>query len=92
MNVYSRDELSPLRLRYLQVVALLSVILGIARVVGVLLEASQTDAVPVLIIGFVILNGAWLVMLRSRFQQQAGYGVLVTLTAGTWSPRWRLPR
>lgn len=88
MNPSMQDELSRLRLRYLQVCAVFSMILGGSRLVGMLLGTSdmgaRSDLMPVPLVAFILLNGLWLWLLNTRYQWLAGYGLLATLVAVTF--------
>lgn len=85
MNITMHDELSRLRLRYIQVCSAVAVLLGVLRLLSLLLDGtlvwSLTNTTSVLTASFIILNGAWLVLSNTRYWQTAGYGLLASMVA-----------
>ncbi len=76
------NDLSHLRLRYIQVLAWVSIILSCATVIPVLLESAQSSAVNwtgILAIAlFIALNGLWLLLVKTPRWQIAAYGLILT--------------
>jgi GAF domain-containing protein len=87
MNSPWRDELSLLRLRYLQVITVGSIALAAVLLIPVLLDSARAGALNsgslTIVLGFIALNAGWLSLANSRYRALAGYGELATLTVVT---------
>lgn len=87
MNTIWRDELSVLRQRYLQVIAVGSIALAAILLIPVLLDSARAGALNnrslMIVLGFIALNVVWLSLANTRYQIVVGYGQLATLIVVT---------
>ena len=79
------DDLSQLRLRYIQVLAWVSIFLSCATFVPVLIGSAQTGALNwtgiIATVVFIAVNGLWLMLVKTLRWRIAAYGLIVTFIA-----------